>query len=174
LRQEAIAISARLRRAGLERGDNVAFLMDNGLFTVQLFLGTMCSGLVTVPLNVRAGLDQLAYTFDHSDAKILFIEDQYAAVAREALAAVSRSLQVITADAAAFATDETVPLDDAPSQPLGGDDVALLMYTSGSVGLPKAAIDSHRTILAHGRNSMGSHCLTSVDRSLLAAAALPY
>src|SRR5580692_5583600 len=85
LRQEAIAISARLRRAGLERGDKVAFLMDNGLFTVQLFLGTMYSGLVTVPLNVRAGLDQLAYTLDHSDAKVLFIEDQYAALAREAL-----------------------------------------------------------------------------------------
>ena len=91
LRQEARAISARLRQAGLERGDKVAFLMDNGLFTVQLFLGTMYSGLVTVPLNVRAGVDQLAYTLDHSDAKVLFIEGQYAALAREALVGVSRS-----------------------------------------------------------------------------------
>ena len=74
---------------------------------------------------------------------------------------------MITADAAAFATDETAPLDGVPFGPLAAEDVALLMYTSGSVGRPKAAIHSHRTILAHGRNSMGSHRLTSADRSLL-------
>ena len=44
LQEQSRAISARLRQAGLERGDKVAFLLDNGLFTVQLFLGTMYGG----------------------------------------------------------------------------------------------------------------------------------
>lgn len=64
LQAQSRAISARLRQAGLERGDKVAFLLDNGLFTAQLFLGTMYGGLVSVPMNVHAGVTQLAYMLD--------------------------------------------------------------------------------------------------------------
>ena len=58
-------------------GDKVAFLMDNGLFTAQLFLGTMYGGFVSVPLNVRAGVSQLSYMLDHCDAKVVFVGNQY-------------------------------------------------------------------------------------------------
>jgi amino acid adenylation domain-containing protein len=165
--EQSRAITTRLRRLGLQRGDKVAFMLDNGLFTAQLFLGTMYGGMVSVPLNVRAGMSQLSYTLEHCDAKVVFVERQYAALAREALAGVSRTLEVIPANVDAFATDGSVLSDDTPAEPFGPEDVALLMYTSGSVGQPKAAIHSHRTLLAHGRNSINSHQLTSADRSLL-------
>ncbi len=167
LQKQSKAILSRLRQVGLEPGDKVAFMLDNGLFTVQLFLGTMYGGFVSVPLNVRAGVSQLAYTLDHCDAKVLFVEDQYAALAGEVLAGVNRTVQVIPADVDSFATDRGATLDDMPLETLTENDVALLMYTSGSVGQPKAAIHSHRTLLAHGSNSVCSHRLTSADRSLL-------
>lgn len=167
LQEQSRAISTQLRRLGLQHGDKVAFMLDNGLFTAQLFLGTMYGGLVSVPLNVRAGVSQLAYTLEHCDAKVVFVGEQYAALAREALAGVSRTLQVIAADVDAFATDNAVQSDDTAFEALAPEDVALLMYTSGSVGQPKAAIHSHRTLLAHGRNCISSHQLTSADRSLL-------
>ncbi len=52
----------------------------------------------------------------------------------------------------------------APPEP---EDPALLMYTSGSTGQPKAAVHSHRTMLAGARNSIAAHQLSSSDRSLL-------
>ena len=58
-----------------------------------------------MPLNVRAGAAQLAYTLDHCDAKVVFVEDQYAALAREALLGVSRTVQVIPADVDSFASE---------------------------------------------------------------------
>src|SRR5580658_511647 len=156
LQNQAKAVSALLRRVGLERGDKVAFLLDNRLFTVQLFLGTMYGGFVSVPLNVRAGVTQLAYTLDHCDAEVLFVEDQYAALAKEALATVSRPVRVIPASVEEFAQESLIPAlhaDETPPEAPAAEDIALLMYTSGSVGAPKAAIHSHRTVLAHGRNS---------------------
>ena len=54
-----------------------------------------------------------------------------------------------------------------PPLPTAADDVALLMYSSGSTGKPKAAIHTHSSVLAHGRNSIEAHQLSSNDRSLL-------
>ena len=45
LRERSEVLSARLQQLGLEQGNKVAFLMDNGLFTAQLFLGVMYGGL---------------------------------------------------------------------------------------------------------------------------------
>jgi amino acid adenylation domain-containing protein len=170
LRDQTKAISTLLRGTGLERGGKVAFLLDNGLFTVQLFLGTMYGGFVSVPLNVRVGVTQLVYTLDHCDAEVLFVEDQYAALAKEVLATVSRPVRVIPANVDEFAQEVLIPAlhaDETVQGAPAAEDIALLMYTSGSVGVPKAAIHSHRTVLAHGRNSIASHQLTAADRSLL-------
>ena len=65
------------------QGDKIAFMMDNGLFTAGLFLGAMYGGFVPVPLNVRAGRSQLAYMLDHSDAKVVFVSDEYHQVIEE-------------------------------------------------------------------------------------------
>ena len=83
---------------GLESGDKVAFLLDNGLFTAQLFLGAMYGGFVAVPLNVRAGASQLAFTLDHCDAKIVYVGEEYTDLIEEVLADVGRNVQVIYAD----------------------------------------------------------------------------
>lgn len=167
VQQQSFHLSLMLHEAGLARGAKVAFLMDNGLLTVELFLGTMYGGLVAVPLNVCAGVMQLACTLDHCDAKIVFVEEQYAEMLAEALAEVHREIRVISVSAAGpLSNFEPVSSAAWPSCP-AADDVALLMYSSGSTGEPKAATHSHSALLAHGRNSIASHQLTSADRSLL-------
>lgn len=167
LRQQSILFSNMLRQAGLGRGDKVAFLMDNGLLTAQLFLGTMYGGYVSVPLNVRAGVVQLSYMLDHCDAKVVFVEEQYGALLSEALGGVRRDIRVIAADVdGPLPTFDTVA-DGSATQAPKDDDAALLMYSSGSTGKPKGAIHTHSSVVAHGWNSIESHQLTAADRSLL-------
>jgi amino acid adenylation domain-containing protein len=167
LKEQSEVLSDQLQRWGLEQGDKVAFLMDNSLFTAQLFLGVMYGGLVSVPLNVRAGVTQLGYMVEHCDAKIVFVDDEHAALMTEVMTQVRRPVRVIPCDADSLGTtnDTLPPRTDTPAP--SPEEVALLMYTSGSTGHPKAAVHTHRTILAGGRNSVTSHQLTSEDRSLL-------
>ena len=167
LKQQSILLSCMLSQAGLESGDKVALVMDNGLLTAQLFLGAMYGGFVAVPLNVRAGTAQLAYMLDHCDAKVVFVENQYTEMLGETLGRVHRDIRVIEVGAdGPLAAFESV--DDSPTPPPpAADDVALLMYSSGSTGKPKAAIHTHSSILAHGNNSIQAHQLSSTDRSLL-------
>jgi amino acid adenylation domain-containing protein len=167
LQQQSIQLSKMLSQGGLERGDKVAFLMDNGLVTVQLFLGTMYGGFVSVPLNVRAGVMQLSYMLDHCDAKVIFVEDQYTSLLQEVLEDVRRDIRVISTNVDfPVPVFETVTDDFAPPLPVA-DDVALLMYSSGSTGKPKAAIHTHASVLMHGWNSIEAHKLSQADRSLL-------
>ena len=167
LQQQSVLLSSMLRQAGLGKGDKVAFLMDNGLLTAQLFLGTMYGGYVAVPLNVRAGVVQLSYMLDHCDARVVFVEDQYTELLRDALESVRRDICIIPASVdGPLPTFETAA-DDQPPLVSAADDVALLMYSSGSTGKPKAAIHTHSSVLAHGWNSIEAHRLSSMDRSLL-------
>ena len=96
LREHAQRSCARFRQMGLQHGDKIAFLMDNGLFTAQLFLGTMYGGFVSVPLNVRAGVSQLSYMLDHCDAKVVFLESKYAALIQEVMANVRRAIEIVS------------------------------------------------------------------------------
>jgi amino acid adenylation domain-containing protein len=167
LKEQSAVLSTQLLRWGLERGDKVAFLMDNSLFTAQLFLGVMYGGLVSVPLNVRAGVTQLSYMVEHCDAKVVFVDEEHAALMTEVMTQVRRAVRVISCDADSLGAVHDTTLRRTDAAVPSPEDVALLMYTSGSTGHPKAAVHTHRTILAGGGNSVASHQLTPDDRSLL-------
>ena len=165
LRDNLRLLAGRLQRLGLKSDDKVAFLMDNGLFTAQLFLAATYGGFVAVPLNVRAGVTQLSYTLEHSDARVVFVEEKYASLIKDVLAGVRHEVLVIPAG-----VDETIEAaGDSPAllPASAPSDAVLLMYTSGSTGLPKAGMHSHRTLLAQAQNLIESHKFTSGDRSLL-------
>jgi amino acid adenylation domain-containing protein len=167
LRERSRLLSSELLGSELEPGDKIAFLLDNGLFAAQLFLGAMYGGFVAVPLNVRAGVSQLSYTLDHCDAKVVYVGEGYSELIHEVMANVSRSVRVISADVDDLLSSCGTAIESMELAALGPEDEALLMYTSGSTGQPRAAVHSHRTILAGARNSVAAHKLTASDRSLL-------
>jgi amino acid adenylation domain-containing protein len=167
LRRQLTILSARLREFGLQSGDKIALLLNNGLFPAQLFLGAMYSGMVSVPLNVGAGVSHLAFMLDHSDAKVVFVGDEYLPLIAEVQSQIHRPIEVIPADRNIVSNRADAVLLTPISELPKPEDPALLMYTSGSTGRPKAAVHSHRTILAAARNSIHSHQLSPTDRSLL-------
>ncbi len=167
LQEHSVLLAGQLLSMGVEKSDKVAFLMDNGLFTAQLFLGTMYGGFVSVPLNVRAGPLQLSYTLDHCDAKLIFVSNEYRTLVHEVLADIQRPIQVIEVDeSGVFGRGESTS-QAMPLPALEPEDAALLMYSSGSTGQPKGAMHSHRSVLAGAMNSVQAHQLSPADRSLL-------
>lgn len=169
LREEAKKIGGRLAGLGLAKGEKVAFLLDNGYWSTILFLGTMYSGRVIVPLNAVAGLDQLGYVLAHSDSKVLFISDSYLTKLKPVLDTLSRRIRVIrtSEDREPEWPDDILEIRDKSSLPSvsEGDD-ALLIYTSGTTGRPKGVMLTHSNVIAGGRNTAGAHQLREQDRAL--------
>ena len=159
-------VGRRLDQLGVGQGSRVAFLLNNGYWTLRLFLGVMASNRIIVPLNAVAGTVQLVHVLGHSDTEVVFVAPEYRDKLAEIMAQVDRPIRVIetTDDAGpAWPVAENPPAEAAMPAP---EDTALLLYTSGSTGLPKGAMISHRAVVNGGRNVTEGHQLTADDRAL--------
>jgi fatty-acyl-CoA synthase len=137
---ELDARSERLARGlldgGLARGDRVATLTGNSGEHVIVFFACAKAGLALVPLSWRLAAPELTFQLDDAEPALLFVEDEHAGLAGEALAAAAGAPR-----RAAFGELETE--GDAFDAPVEDDDTLLVVYTSGTTGRPKGAQLTH-------------------------------
>lgn len=167
LRDHCRRMARFLHKKGFKKGDKVSFMMGNGHQTTLIFIGVMYSGLVVSPLNLQAQPSQLSYVLEHSDTRFVFTTDFQLERVREALEKVSRDVEVL-----AINKDKEQILPEADTSDVGlyevtEADPALLMYTSGTTGVPKGVILTHRNMIAGGEYVTLAHALTGDDNGLV-------
>jgi acyl-CoA synthetase (AMP-forming)/AMP-acid ligase II len=140
---------------GVGPGDRVALLFANSPELVFCYFACFKLGAVAVPLNIRFQVAELAYAINHCGAKILIGQSGLVApllAAREQIDAMKDIF--VAGDALDGAEDMSVligePKADFPS--VGDEQLAALLYTSGSTAKPKGVMHSHATLLRQIRN----------------------
>ena len=146
---------------GVRPGDRVGLLASNRPEWHIADLAIMSAGAVTVPVYPTSSSSQVEYVLANSDARVCFVDDteQLAKVllhlpnlpALERIvsfsdaAGLDRAGLLITLDDLRAGAGETTPLD-ARVDALSPDDLATLVYTSGTTGPPKGVCLTHRNI----------------------------
>ena len=142
---------------GVRRGDSVAVLMLNRLEFVEAFFGCHKAGATPVPVNFRLVQDEVDYIIENSGAVGVIADEDLAERAASAAAnvdAVRFHLAVGAAPASAEPYEDVLAAASAddPAVLVEEDDVASLMYTSGTTGRPKGAMLTHQNLFAQTVN----------------------
>jgi long-chain acyl-CoA synthetase len=139
-------VAAGLIARGLVTGDRVGILLANRVEFAAVYFGTLRAGLVSLPLNTAFTAAELGYQLSDSGARLVVTD-----AGRAGLVSDVESVVVGSDEWAALAA--TAPATDLG--PSGGDDLAVVLYTSGTTGRPKGAMLSHRALLANLRELSG-------------------
>lgn len=144
-------VAAALIDLGLEKGDRVAAFGKNSDAYLLLWLGVVKAGLVHVPVNFALTGAELAYVLGQSGARAVFADGalRTALETCDVTPSITGSLREGSGErdvlAWARAGGDVPSLDVTVSD----DDVAQLLYTSGTTSDPKGAILTHRALIHH-------------------------
>ena len=157
-------VAAWLAAQGIAPGETVSLVMPNGLATLRLLLGALWAGRCVNPVNLLAQPEQMRYVLEHSDCKAVFVAPEWEARVRELLAHAGRPVALVVVDADAGQLPGEGPEADAP--PPSPEDLALLMYTSGTTGKPKGVMLTQANLAANAAAIAAEHALGPADRVL--------
>ncbi len=130
-------VAAGLTALGLLAGHRLALLGVNSAAFVVAYLAALRAGIVAVPLNPRSSLDEVATALADSGARVLLTDGTLVPTG-------VRTLPLSAAGLDALAADPVLV-----SSPRDVESLAVLLYTAGTSGRPKAAMLTHRALLAH-------------------------
>ncbi|MGB5516273.1 MAG: long-chain fatty acid--CoA ligase, partial [Thermoanaerobaculia bacterium] len=176
-------LAKALQELGVQKGDRLALMAENGPHWPTVDFATLCSGAVLVPIYPTLTPDQAAYIINDCGARIVFVESiqrlQGLLSQRHEMPSVTRFVLIGGGDTAGTTTLEQLLLETDPmsdeefeasaraSQP---DDVATFIYTSGTTGNPKGVVLTHRNIASNVLNSLQ---MMDLDGSWTALSFLP-
>jgi long-chain acyl-CoA synthetase len=154
LRDQVSGFRGGLKGLGLQPGDRIGLLCANNWYFVVSYLASLSAGLVVVPLNPLSPAREVERELAAVDARALVVGPS----ARHTVAQLNQSSlysleHVIDCGMPAVAShlllDDVMAAEPVPLVQRDRDDLAVLMFTSGTAGAPKAAMLSHGNLLAN-------------------------
>ena len=189
-RSATLRLAAALHQRGLKKGQAVAILAGVRHEWVQWDFANLLSRLVTIGIYPTSTPDQVLYLLQHSESRVLVLENQDQLDSLAELLRQCPSLQLILSldgelrapsscscelmSMAAFLNEGTIALEQQGQDAVidrarqaEPDDIATLVYTSGTTGPPKGAMLTHRNLFHVTATVAEIMDFTPADRSLV-------
>ena len=165
-------LSHFLQDLGVQGGDRVSVLLYNCHQYLEIFFALSKIGAILVPLNWRLAVPELEFIIKDSGSRMIIFDSEF----MELVASLRNKLNFSNGDCISvgspcpdWAKDYEKGLQENPIHeprldiPAGDEDPHILMYTSGTTGIPKGAILSHRKTFFNALNADLFYNLSSED-----------
>ena len=157
--------AAALVDLGVTPGDRVAVQTDKTVQSVLLYLGTLAAGAVYLPLNTAYTPREIEYFLGDAEPTVLVC----ATAARADLAPIAagvRHVMTLDADETGTMVTAAAPARDFDTVRRAPDDLAAILYTSGTTGRSKGAMLSHANLSSNTLTLIDAWRITAADRLL--------
>lgn len=160
-----------LQSLGVGKGDHVAFLLSNTPHFMIALYATMRVGATAVPINPIYTPDEIAYIVKDSDAKAVIALDLLLPLIEKAYVALSNVASYVICETDPSAAEKMAQLPEAvkpkvhsftqlliasaavgQAVQVADEDVAVILYTSGTTGKPKGAMLTHENLYSNARD----------------------
>ena len=171
-------LASALQKVGVGKDDKVAFLCPNIPPMLEAHYAVPMIGAALVSINIRLAAREVAHIINHSDAKVLFVDSEFAGLVEPVLDELKKietlvNICDVSDDKPLQGMDYEEFLgtgSEQPVEPVIDDEyqVATINYTSGTTGLPKGVMYHHRgaylnalgEVLEFGMNSQSNYLWT--------------
>ena len=172
LKAQVMRFANSLLELGIKKSDRIAVLLRDEIEFPISFFATSKIGGIFVPLNYRLSPEELRYVLEDCAAKVLiFDEDEREKIDRLRIKIKYIETYIYTEEKTleysmlfSKLTERGKEIDI--ERPVSEDDLAMIMYTSGTTGRPKGTVHTHRGVLCATEAWTRPAKITSVDRSL--------
>lgn len=168
-------LASALRHCGVATEDRVAVMALNSDRYYQLLHATAWADAITVPVNIRWSVPEIAYSLNEAGVRHLVIDDAFAPLAQP-LRQACPQLEVLIHCGDAPTPDGMLSFESliADAEPIAdahrrGDAIAGIFYTGGTTGFPKGVMLSHRNLFVSATGCAAARAWTVGGRMLHAA-----
>jgi acyl-CoA synthetase (AMP-forming)/AMP-acid ligase II len=166
LREQVEAAAGELARLGLGRDDRIALVLPNGAEAIVLFLAASTAG-TAAPLNAAYKEEEFRFYLEDTRARALVVPPGQGEAARRALPGGVTLIEAAFQDSGKLALNSRAGRDSPRSASAPeGDDVALVLHTSGTTSRPKLVPLRQRNLFVSAQNIARTYALSPADVAL--------
>lgn len=156
-----------IHELGIQPKDRIVVIAENSIEHIVLFSVCQKIGTILVPLNYRLAQRELDYQIQNSDPSIIIIEEKFEEKIK-GLESIKKVKKIISLKELSRIIEEEKSFEHKVSVKvyLNEDDPIFILYTSGTTGLPKGALYTHRMLVWNSFNTSMRLDLTSEDLSV--------
>ncbi len=163
--------AAGLLKLGIKKEDKVALFLDNCPHFIISYYAILKAGAIVVPINFMFKIEEAKFILEDSRANTIITSSPYVEMAEELRLRVDTLKNIITTakikdgliDYNSIATQDTEILHKILRK---ADDVAVILYTSGTTGHPKGAMLTHYNLISNAQDSSTAITITPNDTFL--------
>lgn len=163
LRDRSALLRGYFKKMGISKGDRIVLVSENRPHWAMVYLSTVSYGATIVPILVDFAEPQMTNIIDHSGASIVVVSKKQ----RPKVEAIceKNSLPLIEVEELT-ALLEGADWEPTPMETIDSEDIAAILYTSGTTGLSKGVMLTHKNLASNVHACMNIHHITFDDRFL--------